>query len=102
MKAIEWIKTWGVIIGLIIATFTFSFESCMTRKEIIARLDTVNIRLDQARDDRELIRSEINRIANQARDDRALIRADIIRIETKVEQLTQNYIEHLARHNERK
>ena len=72
----EWIKTWGVLLGLFLGILTFSFESCMTRREINAKLD-------------------------QARDDRALIRADIKRIENKLEQLNQNYIEHLVHHNKR-
>ena len=72
----EWIRTGVIVLGFIIATATFSFESCMTRREITAKLDALDARHD----------------ATQKRLDR---------IEDKVEQLNQNYIEHLVKHNQK-
>ena len=76
MKTIEWIKTWGVILGLILATFTFGFESCMTRREITARLDSID--------------KQLNGIDKR-----------LDRIEDKVERLNQNFIDHLEHHNKK-
>jgi hypothetical protein len=34
-KVQEWIKTYGVVLGLLIAFGTFSYNSCATRLEIV-------------------------------------------------------------------
>jgi peptidoglycan hydrolase CwlO-like protein len=73
---IEWIKTWGIILGLFLTILTFSFQSCMTRREINAKFETTNAKLDEASAHRN-------------------------RIEDKVERLNQNHIEHLVHHNKK-
>ena len=75
-KLSDWIRTYGLVFGVLVAFGTFSYNSCATRWEMNARFDEVNRRLDEAHTHRN-------------------------RIEDKVEQLNQNYIEHLVHHNEK-
>ena len=75
-KLSDWIRTYGLVFGVLVAFGTFSYNSCTTRWEMNARFDEVNRRLDEAHTHRN-------------------------RIEDKVEQLNQNYIEHLVHHNEK-
>ena len=75
-KIADWIKTWGVIIGLFVGIGTFSYQSCATRRDI------------------ERLESKIDKVADEARTHR-------YRIEDKLEQLNQNYINHLAHHNKK-
>ena len=93
-KLSDWIRTYGLVFGVLVAFGTFSYNSCATRWEMNARFDEVNRRLDEAHTHRNRIEDKIDNVENKAQTHRN-------RIEDKVEQLNQNYIEHLVHHNEK-